>query len=146
MQRTIFHLPGLAAARDALERDFTERVATPFNIDFRLAEACKPKRASKEDHCLLDLPLVPAGLHRSRTVSAGQGAWRQTCWCNGALRDRRLGRRAHHRAGRGPCDHRHSVEDLARLGADVERAVLSRAVSWHCEDRIIRYGNQTVVF
>jgi formyltetrahydrofolate deformylase len=43
-------------------------------------------------------------------------------------------------------DHRHSVEDLTRLGADVERVVLSRAVLWHCQDRIIRYGNQTVVF
>jgi len=43
-------------------------------------------------------------------------------------------------------DHRHSVDDLTRLGADVERAVLSRAVLWHCEDRIIRYGNQTIVF
>ena len=43
-------------------------------------------------------------------------------------------------------DHRHDIEDLVRLGADVERAVLSRAVSWHCQDRIIRYGNQTVVF
>ena len=42
-------------------------------------------------------------------------------------------------------DHRHTVEDLRRLGADVERAVLSRAVLWHCEDRVIRYGNQTVV-
>lgn len=59
MQRTIFHLPGLAVARDALERDFTEQAAVPFDIDFRLTEACKPKRvaimASKEDHCLLDL-------------------------------------------------------------------------------------------
>jgi formyltetrahydrofolate hydrolase len=36
--------------------------------------------------------------------------------------------------------------DRVRLGADVERAVLSRAVLWHCEDRIIRYGNQTIVF
>ena len=43
-------------------------------------------------------------------------------------------------------DHRHTVDDLTRLGADVERAVLSRAVLWHCEDRIIRYGNQTIVF
>jgi formyltetrahydrofolate deformylase len=43
-------------------------------------------------------------------------------------------------------DHRHGVSDLTRLGADVERAVLSRAVLWHCEDRIIRYGNQTIVF
>jgi formyltetrahydrofolate deformylase len=24
--------------------------------------------------------------------------------------------------------------------------VLSRAVLWHCQDRIIRFGNQTVVF
>ena len=43
-------------------------------------------------------------------------------------------------------DHRHAVEDLMRLGADVERVVLSRAVLWHCQDRIIRYGNQTVIF
>jgi formyltetrahydrofolate deformylase len=42
-------------------------------------------------------------------------------------------------------DHRHGVDDLVRLGADVERAVLSRAVLWHCQDRIIRQGNQTVV-
>ena len=43
-------------------------------------------------------------------------------------------------------NHRHDVGDLKRLGADVERAVLSRAVLWHCEDRIIRHGNQTIVF
>jgi formyltetrahydrofolate deformylase len=43
-------------------------------------------------------------------------------------------------------DHRHTVGDLVRLGADVERATLSRAVRWHCEDRVIQYGNQTVVF
>jgi formyltetrahydrofolate deformylase len=59
MQRTIFHLPGLTAARDALERDFADQVAAKFDMDFRLTEASKPKRvaimASKEDHCLLDL-------------------------------------------------------------------------------------------
>ena len=59
MQRTIFHLPGLTAARDDLERDFAARVVEPFGIDFRLTEAAKPKRvaimASTEDHCLLDL-------------------------------------------------------------------------------------------
>ncbi|MGK2867854.1 MAG: formyltetrahydrofolate deformylase [Mycobacterium sp.] len=42
-------------------------------------------------------------------------------------------------------DHRHGVADLVRLGADVERAVLSRAVRWHCQDRIILHGNQTVI-
>jgi len=42
--------------------------------------------------------------------------------------------------------HAHSAAELARRGADVERAVLARAVSWHCEDRVIRSGNSTVVF
>ena len=59
IQRTIFHLPGLAAAREDLERRFADQVAEPFGMDFRLTEAAKPKRvalmASIEDHCLLDL-------------------------------------------------------------------------------------------
>ncbi|WP_277068477.1 formyltetrahydrofolate deformylase [Saccharomonospora viridis] len=42
--------------------------------------------------------------------------------------------------------HRDSVRDLQRKGADVERLVLARAVKWHCEDRVIRDGNTTVVF
>ncbi|RCW40958.1 formyltetrahydrofolate deformylase [Halopolyspora algeriensis] len=42
--------------------------------------------------------------------------------------------------------HRESVRDLQRKGADVERLVLSRAVSWHCDDRVIRDGSTTVVF
>ena len=42
--------------------------------------------------------------------------------------------------------HRDSVADLTRLGADVERSVLARAVRWHCEDRIVRDGSTTIVF
>ncbi len=42
--------------------------------------------------------------------------------------------------------HQHGTADLARLGADVERTVLSRAVRWHCEDRVMRHGGTTVVF
>jgi len=42
--------------------------------------------------------------------------------------------------------HRHDVADLVRLGRDLERNVLARAVQWHLEDRIIVYGNKTVVF
>lgn len=42
--------------------------------------------------------------------------------------------------------HHHSAKDLQRRGADVERAVLSRAVLWHCEDRVIRHDNSTIVF
>jgi formyltetrahydrofolate deformylase len=36
--------------------------------------------------------------------------------------------------------------DLQRRGADVERAVLARAVTWHCQDRVIRNGRETIVF
>ena len=35
---------------------------------------------------------------------------------------------------------------LVRHGAEVERTVLARAVQWHCEDRVLRHGNTTVVF
>jgi formyltetrahydrofolate deformylase len=42
--------------------------------------------------------------------------------------------------------HRDEVEDLKRLGRDLERRVLVRAVRWHCEDRVIVHGNKTVVF
>ncbi|MGW5149392.1 formyltetrahydrofolate deformylase [Rhodococcus koreensis] len=42
--------------------------------------------------------------------------------------------------------HSHDVAALTRLGADVERTVLARAVQWHCEDRVLRFGNTTVVF
>ncbi len=42
--------------------------------------------------------------------------------------------------------HRMGAEELERRGADVERTVLARAVQWHCEDRIVRDGERTVVF
>jgi formyltetrahydrofolate deformylase len=42
--------------------------------------------------------------------------------------------------------HRDSLDDLMRKGRDVERNVLSRAVRWHLEDRVLVYGNKTVVF
>jgi formyltetrahydrofolate deformylase len=42
--------------------------------------------------------------------------------------------------------HRDTVEDLVRLGREVERRVLARAVRWHLEDRILVDGNRCVVF
>jgi formyltetrahydrofolate deformylase len=237
MQRTIFHLPGLTAARDGLERDFADDVASRFDMDFRLTEAARPKRvailASKEDHCLLDLlwrnrrgeldmtvsmvvsnhpdlaeqvrpfgvPFIHVPARKDIRVDAEQRLidllrgnvdlvvlarymqiltqdFLSNVGCPlinihhsflpafiGAAPYRRakergvklVGATAHYvteELDDGPIieqdvvrvDHRHSVEDLTRLGADVERVVLSRAVLWHCQDRIIRYGNQTVVF
>jgi formyltetrahydrofolate deformylase len=237
MQRTVFHLSGLTAARDALERDFAEQVAEKFDMDFRLTEAARPKRvaimASTEDHCLLDLlwrnrrgdldmsvvmvvanhpdladqvrsfgtPFVHIPAHKEIRAEAEQRQldllrhnvdlvvlarymqiltphFLEEIDCPvinihhsflpafiGAAPYRRakergvklIGATAHYvteNLDEGPIieqdvvrvDHRHTVADLARLGADVERITLSRAVRWHCEDRVIRYGNQTVVF
>jgi formyltetrahydrofolate deformylase len=237
MQRTLFHLPGLSAARDALQRDFQAQVAAPFEMDFRLTEAAKPKRvaimASRDDHCLLDLlwrnrrgeldmsvvmvisnhpdladqvrPFGVPFLHvpatkdvrpqaeqrqlellrgnvdlvvLARYMQIVSPAFLAEVGCPlinihhsflpsfvGASPYRRakergvklVGATAHYvteQLDEGPIieqdvvrvDHRHGVSDLIRLGADVERAVLSRAVLWHCEDRIIRFENQTIVF
>lgn len=42
--------------------------------------------------------------------------------------------------------HRHEVDDLIRLGRDLERVVLAQAVRWHLAGRVLAYGNKTVVF
>jgi formyltetrahydrofolate deformylase len=42
--------------------------------------------------------------------------------------------------------HRDQQSDLVQKGRDLERVVLSRAVRWHLEHRILRYANKTVVF
>jgi len=42
--------------------------------------------------------------------------------------------------------HRDSLEDLIRKGADLEKIVLSRAVRWHIDNRVLVYANKTVVF
>lgn len=42
--------------------------------------------------------------------------------------------------------HRHDVEDLIRMGRDLEKRVLAQAVRWHLDARVLAYGNKTVVF
>ncbi len=44
------------------------------------------------------------------------------------------------------CSHRDSIDDLVRKGRDLEKVVLARAVRLHLEDRVLVYGNKTVVF
>jgi len=43
-------------------------------------------------------------------------------------------------------NHKDNVEDLKRIGRQIERVVLARAVAWHVEDRILVHENKTVVF
>ncbi len=42
--------------------------------------------------------------------------------------------------------HRHSVDDMVRMGQDLEKIVLSRAVRKHLEHRVLAFANKTVVF
>jgi formyltetrahydrofolate deformylase len=42
--------------------------------------------------------------------------------------------------------HKNDVDDLIEKGRDLEKIVLSRAVRWHVENRILLYGNRTVKF
>jgi len=42
--------------------------------------------------------------------------------------------------------HRESAETMIRIGRDIERTVLARAVNAHLEDRVLVHGNRTVVF
>lgn len=237
LQRTVFHLPGLAAAGPELEREFGTAIAPEFGIDYRFTDAARPKRvailASTADHCLLDLlwrnrrgeldmtvvmvianhaelaeqvrPFGVPFVHIPATRdSRAQAEARQLELLRGnvdlvvlarymqivtpdflaavgvplinihhsflpafvgANTYRRakergvklVGATAHYvteNLDEGPIieqdvvrvDHTHTVEDLVRLGADVERAVLSRAVLWHCQDRIVRHDNETVIF
>jgi formyltetrahydrofolate deformylase len=237
LQRAIFHLPGLTAAIDDLDREFGSTLAEEFGIDYRFTEAAKPKRvaimASKEDHCLLDLlwrnrrgelemsvamvianhphlaehvrpfgvPFIHLPATRDTRAEAEQ---RQLQLLSGNVdlvilarymqvltqdfldavgcplinihhsflpaftgaspykraRERGVklvGATAHYVTAmldEGPIieqdvvrvDHNDTVDDLVRVGADVERAVLSRAVLWHCQDRVIVHDNQTIVF
>jgi formyltetrahydrofolate deformylase len=43
-------------------------------------------------------------------------------------------------------DHGDSVEELRRVGRDVERTVLARGLRWHLQDRVLLNGHKTVVF
>ena len=42
--------------------------------------------------------------------------------------------------------HRDQLVDLIQKGRDLEKVVLSRAVRWHIENRILLYSNKTVIF
>ncbi|WP_010523694.1 formyltetrahydrofolate deformylase [Nesterenkonia sp. F] len=236
-QRTVFHLPGLAAERPRVEEAIRTRLADRFDMEWSLTDAATPKRvaifASKTDHCLLDLlwrhrrgeipmditmvisnhpdladDVRPFGIpyfhvpvekgdkaaaeakhlellqgnvdvivlarymqiisenfleqvgapvinihHSFLPAFIGAGPYQKA-------RDRGvklIGATAHYVTkdlDEGPIieqdvirvSHEDDVAQLTRYGADVERAVLSRAVQWHCEDRIIRNGQTTIVF
>jgi len=42
--------------------------------------------------------------------------------------------------------HRDTLADMTRKGGDIEKIVLSRAVRWVIENRVMVYGNKTAVY
>lgn len=44
------------------------------------------------------------------------------------------------------ASHRDTLEEMVKKGRDLEKVVLSRAVRWHIENRILLYGNKAVIF
>ena len=43
-------------------------------------------------------------------------------------------------------DHGHSIDDLVRLGKDVEKNVLAKGLSYHLQNRVIIHKNKTIIF
>ena len=222
--------------REALERRFSEEIATPFEMEHHFAESSRRKRVavmvSREDHCLSDLlwrwrnrelggDLVavvsnhPDHAEQVESVGVpfhhvpispdtrGEAERRELELLEGVdllvlarymqilspafLRD--LGvpainihhsflpafvgadpyRRAHERGVKligatahyvtaeldaGPIigqdvtrvSHSDEVEDMVRIGRDIERLVLARAVIAHLDDRVLVDGDRTIVF
>ena len=42
--------------------------------------------------------------------------------------------------------HRRSVQEMIRNGRDLEKLVLASAVRWHLENRVLVFGNKTIIF
>ena len=42
--------------------------------------------------------------------------------------------------------HRDQLADLLQKGRELEKEVLTRALRWHVESRILVYGKKTVIF
>jgi formyltetrahydrofolate deformylase len=235
--RVEFHLPGLDDLRAGLEAAFTQEVAEPLALEWRLVDAAERKRCavlvSRYDHCLVDLfwrarrgdiqadlTLVVSNHDTLREeverlgvpyhhvpVSAETKAEaeaqvlellegsvdfvvlaRYMQILSGDFLDR-LGlpiinihhsflpafagadpyRRARERGVKiigatahyvteeldaGPIieqdvarvTHSADATTLERIGRDIERIVLARAVAWHAEDRIFVDGPRTIVF
>jgi len=45
-----------------------------------------------------------------------------------------------------PVSHRHDVDDMVRIGRDLEKSALAQAVRSHLQHRVLAYENKTVVF
>jgi formyltetrahydrofolate deformylase len=143
------HIPVTPATRPAAERRQVELLAGNFDLVV-LARYMQILSAS----FLRDVGVPVINIHHSFLPAfAGAGPYARARERGVKL----IGATAHYvseQLDEGPIieqdvvrvSHRDSTQELERRGEDVERIVLARAVRWHCEDRIVRHANRTVVF
>ena len=168
--RVEFVLPQLTTQLNSLSDNFTRNVAERYQMNWRISLVQERKKmallVSKHDHALMELlwrharGQLPCDIacvinihHSFLPAFVGADPYRQAYEKGVKL----IGATAHYVTvdlDQGPIieqdvkrvDHRYTVTELRQLGAEVERQVLARAVLWHVEDRIIVFGNKTVVF
>jgi len=129
-EQILRHLDGvdlvvLARYMQILSRDFLDRLATPvINIHHSFLPAfvgADPYRRARER----GVKIIGATAHYvTEELDAGP------------IIEQDVAR----------VSHRESVEELERIGRDIERVVLARAVQWHLQDRVLVHENRTVVF
>ena len=129
----------------AFEQAF-EPIANKFKMHWQLKLSQHKTRVaimvSQYDHCLADLlhrhksgelacdiPLIISNHRDTEALAKFYGI-------EGPIIEQGIDR----------ISHRDQVEDLIQKGRDLERVVLSKAVRWHIENRILLYANKTVIF
>jgi formyltetrahydrofolate deformylase len=143
------HVPNTADTQNAAEQRMQELLEgrADFLVLARYMRVLSPEFVARWPGRILNIH------HSFLPAFAGAEPYRQA-WQHGV---KLIGATAHYVTAaldQGPIieqdtarvSHRDSPEDLKRLGRDLERQALARAVRWHVEDRIIIDGNKTVVF
>ncbi|GCB45327.1 formyltetrahydrofolate deformylase [Streptomyces sp. NL15-2K] len=143
-----FHVPSAGADREGPEKEMADLLVG--NVD--LVVLARYMRVLSGDF-LNDVGVPVINIHHSFLPAfIGAGPYRKAKERGVKL----IGATAHYVTedlDEGPIieqdvvrvSHAESVAELTRRGADVERQVLARAVLWHCQDRVIRHHNHTVV-
>jgi formyltetrahydrofolate deformylase len=144
------HVPVDAASKkqaEALQSDIMERNAIDLIVLARYMQVLSPDFVSR-------YPLRIINVHHS-FLPAFSGARPYHAAFNHGVK--LIGATSHYvtdELDAGPIieqdvrriSHRDQIEQLIEKGRDLEKVVLSRAVRWHLEHRILFYGNKTVVF
>ncbi|HEU5315703.1 MAG TPA: ACT domain-containing protein [Chloroflexota bacterium] len=143
--RVEFELPSLGARGAELESDFAP-LGARFRMDWRLAHAGHPHRlavfVSRDEHALVELlwrqragdlrAAIALVVSNHRTLEETVRMW---------------GVPFHHVPVAADTKRAAEAHQLRLLDdARVDTVVLARAVAWHADDRVLVYGNRTIVF